>query len=98
MVHRVQEILATETSFQEKIAAFIKFISEMLVTGQPGVAEKVLMSSLDVQNDPEIKKIRTMAEEKMTGLLLRLIQEGKEQGQVSPLLSEEALRIISQRS
>jgi AcrR family transcriptional regulator len=93
LINSAQEILTPKMSFQEKMAAFIHFISEMMVSGQPSAAERVIFSSLDLQNDPEIKKIRTAAQEKMTGLMLDLIQEGKEQGQVNPKLSEAALRI-----
>ena len=93
LVSSAQQILTPKMSFQEKMAAFFRFISDMLVSGQPSAAERVIFSSLDLQNDPEIKKIRTAAQEKMTGLMLGLIQEGKEQGQVNPELSEAALRI-----
>lgn len=93
LVNSAQEILTPKMSFQEKMAAIIQFISEMMVSGQPSAAERVIFSSLDLQNDPEIKKIRTAAQEKMTGLMLGLIREGKEQGQVTPELSEAALRI-----
>ena len=93
LVSSAQQILTPKMSFQEKMAAFFRFISDMLVSGQPSAAERVIFSSLDLQNDPEIKKIRTAAQEKMTDLMLGLIQEGKEQGQVNPELSEAALRI-----
>lgn len=94
LVSSAQEILTPKMSFQEKMAVFIRFISEMMVSGQPSAAERVIFSSLDLQNDPEIKKIRTAAQEKMTGLMLGLVWEGKEQGQVNPKLSEAALRIF----
>ena len=93
LVNSAQEILTPKMLFQEKMAAFIRFISEMMVSGQPSAAERVIFSSLDLQNDPEIKKIRTAAQEKMTGLMLGLIREGKEQEQINPKLSEAALRI-----
>jgi AcrR family transcriptional regulator len=93
LVNAAQEILTPKMAFQEKMAAIMRFISEMMVSGQPSAAERVLFSSLDLQNDPEIRKIRTAAQEKMIGLLLGLIQEGKEQGQINPNLSEAALRI-----
>ncbi|PKN94798.1 MAG: hypothetical protein CVU44_03055 [Chloroflexi bacterium HGW-Chloroflexi-6] len=91
LMSRAQEILTPEMLFREKMAAFIQFVSEMLANGQPSAAESAIFSSLDLQNDPEIKKIRAEAQEKMTGLLLGLIQEGKQQGQVNPDLSDEAL-------
>lgn len=91
LMGRVQEILTPQMLFREKMAAFIQFISEMLANGRPSAAESAIFSSLDLQNDPEIKKIRVEAQEKMTKLLLELIQEGKQQGQVNPDLSDEAL-------
>ena len=93
LVNRVQEILTPKMSFQEKMTAFLRFISELMVSGQPTAAERVIFSSLDLQNDPEIKKIRTAAQAKMTGLLLGLVREGKEQGKVNPNFSEAALCI-----
>ena len=94
LINRTQEILTPNLSFQEKMAAFLRFISEMMVSGQPSAAERVIFSSLDLQNDLEIKKIHTAAQEKMTGLLLDLVREGKDQGEVNPKLSDAALRIF----
>jgi len=91
LMGRAQEILTPQMLFREKMAAFIQFVSEMLANGQPSAAESAIFSSLDLQNDPEIKKIRAEAQGKMTHLLLELIQEGKQQGQVNPDLSDEAL-------
>jgi len=94
LVNRVQEILTPERQFREKMAAFIQLISEMMVNGRPSAAESaVFASSIDLQNDPEIKKIRMEAQEKMIDLMLGLIREGKQQGQVNPDLSNEALSI-----
>ena len=93
LVNSAQEILTPNMSFQEKMAAFLRFISEMMIAGHPSAAERVMFSNLDLQNDLEITKIRTAAQEKMAGLLLGLVQEGQEQGQVNPSLSDEALRI-----
>ena len=91
LMARVQELLTPKMLFREKMAAVIQFISEMLANGQPSAAESAIFSSVDLQNDPEIKKIRADAQEKMSALLLDLIQEGKQQGQVNPNLSDEAL-------
>ena len=94
LVSRAQEIITPQGSYQEKINAFFQFISAMMAGGKPaseGVA--VFASSLDLQNDPEIREIRTRAQEKMLTLLLGLIEEGRRAGQVSAEISEEALRI-----
>lgn len=94
LVNRVQNILTPERQFREKMTAFIQLISEMMVNGRPSAAESaVFASSIDLQNDPEIKKIRMEAQEKMINLMLGLIWEGKQQGQVNPDLSDEALSI-----
>ena len=94
LMSRVQEILTPQMLFREKMASFIQFISEMMANGRPSAAENtVFISSLNLQNDPEIKKIRAEAQEKMTGIMLGLIREGREQGQVNPNLSEAVLRI-----
>jgi AcrR family transcriptional regulator len=93
LMSRVQEVLTPEMLFREKMAAFIQFISEMMANGRPSAAESAIFSSLDLQNDPEIKKIRAEAQEKMTKLMLGLIAEGKQQGQVNPELSDESLSI-----
>ncbi len=90
----VQKTIEPGRSFQEKMAGFFQFISAMMENGKPSAAgNAVFTGSLDLQNDPEIKKIRMKAEEEMIALLLGLIKEGKQQGQVDPDLSEEALRL-----
>jgi AcrR family transcriptional regulator len=94
LVNRVEEILTPDKLYREKMAAFLRFISEIMVHERPSEADStVFTSSYDLLNDPEIKKIHDTAQERMTGILLSLVQEGKQQGQVDPDLSEEALRI-----
>jgi AcrR family transcriptional regulator len=94
LVNRVQEILVPKKLYREKMVAFIQFISEIMADGRPSAADSAIFtSSFDLQKDPEIKRIRMEAQGKMTSLLLGLIQEGKQQGQVHPDLSEEALSI-----
>jgi AcrR family transcriptional regulator len=94
LMNRVQETLTPQMQYSEKMAAFIQFISEMMVKGRPTAAENAIFaSSMDLQNDPEIKKIRVEAQKKMTNLMLGLIREGKQQGQVNPELSDDALSI-----
>ncbi len=94
LVKRVQEIITPNKLYWEKMAAFIQFISEIMAHERPSKADgAVFTSSVDLLNDPEIRKIRESAQEKMTNLLLGLVQEGKEQGQINKDLSEEACRI-----
>jgi AcrR family transcriptional regulator len=92
LVSGVQKTIEPGQSFQEKMASFFQFISAMMQSGKSSAAgTAVFVGNLDLHNDPEIKKIRLKAEEEMIALLLGLIEEGKQQGQVDPDLSEEAL-------
>jgi AcrR family transcriptional regulator len=94
LVNRVQEVLSPNKPYWEKMADFIQFISGMMAQGRSLEADTPLYSSsYDLLNDPEIKKTRVSAQEKMTSLLLGLVQEGKEQGQIRSDLSEDAFRI-----
>jgi AcrR family transcriptional regulator len=94
LVNRVEEILTPEKLYQEKMAAFIQFIAEIMTHERPSEADgTVFTTSFDLLNDPEIKKIRDSAQDKMTNLLLGLVHEGKAQGQIDSNLSEEAFGI-----
>ena len=94
LINRVQDVLSPEKPYWDKITAFIQFISELLSEGRSsGIGGTVFSSSDDLLSDPEIKKIRDSAQEKMTNLLLELVQEGKEQGQIQSDLSEDAFRV-----
>jgi AcrR family transcriptional regulator len=94
LTDHAQEILTSKRSYREKMTAFFQFISGMMANGRPLDAESIIFTStVDLQNDPDIKKIRTEAQEEMIHLLLGLIREGKQQGQVNPDLSEEALGV-----
>ena len=94
LVNRFQEILAAKRSYREKMEAFFQGISGILEAGKSSSADAaVFTGSLDLLNDPEIKRIREEAQEKMTGLLLGLVKEGRQQKQVNPDVSEAALRI-----
>jgi len=94
LANGIQQAVAPGRSYEEKMAAFLQFISAMMENGKPSrTGNPIFTSSLDLQNDPEIKKIRMKAEEEMIALLLGLIEEGKQQRQVNKQLSEEALRI-----
>lgn len=94
LVNSVQEVLSLEKPYWEKMAAFIQFISAMMAQGNSlEVNTPLFSSSYDLLNDPEIKKIRDSAQEKMTTLLLGLVLEGKQQGQIRFDLPEDAFRI-----
>ncbi len=94
LVDGVEQVLAQELPFDEKLLAFAGYLGAMIAGG--GSLEgraTVFSSSADLQDEPEIRKIKDAAREKMTGVMLRLVAEGKAQGQVDPNLSDEALRI-----
>ena len=94
LVDGIEQVLAPEMPFREKMTAFANYIGEISASGRPVEAgATVFSSSADLQNDPEIRKIKDAAREKMTGLMLRLVAEGRVQGQVDPNLSDEALRV-----
>jgi AcrR family transcriptional regulator len=94
LVRRAEDVLRPERPYTEKMAAFVDFISRTLAReSRSAVTRAVFASSLDLQNDPEIRKIRDSAQTETANLLLGLVQEGREQGQVDPNLSVEALRV-----
>ena len=80
--------------FREKMAAFTRFISEMLAHDHPSAVDNTFFTgSVDLQQDPEIKRIRDAAQERMSSLLLTWVREGREAGEIHPQVSDEALRI-----
>jgi AcrR family transcriptional regulator len=94
LVNRVQEILSYDKPYWEKMAAFIQIIAEMMASGRPYEVEVTgFTNSYALQNDPEIKKIHESAQGRMTDLLLGLIREGKEQGQIHSDISEDGLLV-----
>jgi len=94
LTDHAQEILTSKRSYREKMTAFFQFISGMIANGRRLDTESILFTgTVDLLNDPDIKKIRTEAQEKMIHLLLGLIREGKQQGHVNPDLTEEALSV-----
>ena len=65
-----------------------------MAQGAPPRSDRdILASSIDLQLDPEIKKIRETAKERMIELLLDVIQEGKDQGIIQADISDEAFVI-----
>jgi len=94
LMNRVQEVLSYEKPYWEKMAAFIHIIAEMMANGRSSEGNVTgFTNNYALQNDPEIKKIRDSAKGKMTGLLLGLIREGKEQGQIHSDISEDGLLV-----
>ena len=97
LMARVQDVLSPNKTYWEKMADIIQFISATMAQGRaPGNSQAdlaVFSSGRSLLDDPEIKKIRLEAEEKMTGLLLELVREGREQGQIRTDLPDDAFRV-----
>jgi AcrR family transcriptional regulator len=94
LVNRVQRVLTEEQPFWAKLSAVIQFISEMLASVRPAEVDlTVITNRFNLQDDPEIHKIRESARERMAGLLLGLIREGKQQGKIQADFSENAFKI-----
>jgi AcrR family transcriptional regulator len=94
LVKQVEDVLSPAQPYWDKMSAFIQFISASMANGRPAAADSVRISnSYNLQNDLEIKKIQDSAREKMTALLLGLIREGKEQGQIRADLNDDAFRV-----
>jgi AcrR family transcriptional regulator len=94
LAHRVEEVIAVDRPYREKMLAFVQFITEIMRRGRPlGVDLAAFTGSIDLQNDPLIKAVRDAAQDRVADQLLGLVREGKDQGQIDPDLSEEALRI-----
>ncbi len=94
LIEAVEQALAPEMPFAEKIRALTALIGGMIAGGpRMDAATTVFNSSVDLQGDPEIRHIRNAAHERMTAVLLRLAGEGRQQGEVNPRLSDEALRV-----
>lgn len=94
LVDSAQAVLSPPTPFDEKITNFVQFISGVMAQGAPPQIDRnVMASSVDLQLDPEIKRIRETAKKKMIGLLIDAVQEGKDQGVIKSDYSEEALTI-----
>lgn len=93
LVNRVQDVLSLEKPYWEKMADFIRFLSVIMAHDKSSEMDvTVFNSSHDLLNDPDIKKIRDSAQQKMTGLLLNLVREGQAQGHIRTDLSEDAFR------
>lgn len=94
LVDSAQMVLAPNKPFWEKMASFFQFISDLMTQGRFSEDDVIVFSANNaLLNDPEIRKIRASAQEKMTSLLLELVQEGKEQEQIRSDLSENSLRV-----
>ncbi len=88
-----ENILALDAPFEQKVAALFQYITDRLVAATPMPDNPLFARSVDLHNDPQIRRIRESAQEKMTQLVMELVATGKREGQVNPALSDEALAI-----
>lgn len=94
LAHRVEEVIAVDRPYREKMLAFVQFISEITGRGRPlGAGLSAFTGSVELLDDPLIKAVRDAAQDRVAGLLLGLVREGQDQGQINPDLSKAALRI-----
>ena len=94
LVGSARQVLEGNMPFQEKLAAFLGFISGTLAAGQPpGAAAPAFTWSPELLEDDDIRRIRDDAKERMADLLLGVLREGKEEGVVQSDTSEEAYTI-----
>lgn len=94
LVDRVQTVLLQGDNFSEMMVAFTQLIATMMTEGNHSAANRMIfLTSIDLQNDTEIKRVRMVAQEKMTGLLLNLVRSGRQQGKIDPEISDAALSI-----
>ena len=93
----VEAVLTPDRPYWEKMAVFIQFITRSVAQETPLMANRAILTSrLNGQDDPEMQKIRASAQARMTVMLMNLVREGKEQGKISPSLSDEAISIYFQ--
>lgn len=94
LVNSTQQVLLTDKPYWERMTELIRFISEMMAQGKtPDMDITAFATNNDLLNDPDLKKVRASAEEKMLAMLSALVQEGKKEGQIRADLSEEAFRL-----
>jgi AcrR family transcriptional regulator len=90
---RVEAILAPPQPFWDKVSSLIAFTAGMMAENRPSEADIMLYSDRGLLDDPEIKRIRDAAEERVRELLLGLVAEGKAEGEIPVDLSDTAFRI-----
>ena len=94
LVSRVEAVLSYDQPYWEKMAAFIVFLSAIMADGRPGDADGAgISSSTNLQNDPEIKKIRELGPGKNDRALIGVDPGGQKTGPYSGRLSEDAFRV-----
>lgn len=94
LVGQVEQVLAPDLRFPDKMAAFVQFISDKMAAQSPSAGERTLFAtSCDLQHAPEIAEIRSAAQARMTELLRAVVREGRKEGLVNPALSDQALDV-----
>ena len=94
LVDSAEAVLAPDLPFWEKLTVFIDFIAGMPFEKTLNMNRTVFSGSIDLQRDPKIKEIHDAAHKRMTILLLALVQDGKDQGEINQDIPEEAFEIF----
>ena len=91
LVGNAGSILTQDIPFDDKISTLVGFISNALSQRYaPTPTQAPLPNSILFLDDPEIQEILNTAKEKMYELMLNLIQEGKQQGNITSDVSDDA--------
>jgi AcrR family transcriptional regulator len=93
LVDSVQEALAPDMPFWEKLPVFIDFIVGLTSKTPSNVDRTVFTSSIDLQNDPKIHQIHKAAQQRMITLLLALVQQGKDQHEINLEITDASFAI-----
>jgi len=88
-----ESILTLDVPFDQKIIVLFQYITDRLVNTKPAPDNPLFSGSIDLHNDPQIKRIRESAQERMTKLVMEFVAQGKREGQVDSALSDAALAI-----
>jgi len=78
---KFEEISTSNKTYSEKLQDLNRFIAEINAS-EIAVQRDTAMFPIntDIQNDPDIKKIRDTVQEKMAELLVGVVREGKKTG------------------
>lgn len=94
LVDNAEAVLSPPIPFEEKITAFVEFISGTIARGlSPEPEQASFPGGMALQADPEIREVLDTAKKKMIDLLLAVIHEGKAQNLIHANSSDEAYRI-----
>lgn len=94
LVTQVENLFTPEMSYYTKVDVLITFLSQIWTRRNPVENEHLIFtSSAMLLQDPEVSRMRQAAYEKMVGILLKLVQEGRQSGNISAEFSDEAIAL-----